>query len=92
MVCKIQDSYVSCGDRVYHLYKSVSFTEKRPRRPETGTKEGFKGMEYEFLFGIFHPEKQATFSVVSLFREIFRCNDPRGRVPFTFQPGFTETF
>jgi len=63
-----------------------------PRRPETGTKEGFKKMEHEFLFGIFHPEKQATFSDVSLLPEIFRWNDPRSRVPFTFQPGFTETF
>ena len=44
-------------------------------------------MEHEFLFGIFHPEKQATFSVVSLLPEIFRWNDP-----FTFQPDFTETF
>ena len=33
----------------YHLYKSVPFTEKRPRRPETGIK---------FLFVIFHQEKQ----------------------------------
>ena len=49
-------------------------------------------MEHEFLFGIFHPEKQATFSDVSFFPEIFRWNDPRSRVPFTFQPGFTETF
>ena len=49
-------------------------------------------MKHEFLLGMFHPEKQATFSVVSLLPEIFRCNDPRSRVPFTFQPGFTETF
>ena len=49
-------------------------------------------MEHEFLFGIFHPEKQATFSDVSLLLEIFRWNDPKSRVPFTFQPGFTETF
>ena len=43
---------------VYHLYKSVPFTRKRPRRPETGTKDGFEGMKHEFLFGTFHPEKQ----------------------------------
>ena len=49
-------------------------------------------MKHEFLLGMFHPEKQATFSVVSLLPEIFRWNDPRSRVPFTFQPGFTETF
>ena len=27
-------------NRVYHLYKSVSFTEKRPRRRGTGVKDG----------------------------------------------------
>ena len=48
-------------NRVYHQYhwnKSVPFTEKRPRRPETGIKDGFEEMEHEFPFGIFHPEKQ----------------------------------
>ena len=48
-----------------HLYKSVLFTEKRPRRPETGIKDGFEGMEHEFPFGIFHPEKQDY---------LFRCS------------------
>ena len=43
---------------VYHLYESVPFTEKRPRRPETGINDGFEEMEHEFLFGIFCPEKQ----------------------------------
>ena len=38
---------------VYHLYESVPFTEKRPRRPETGIKDGFEEMEHKFLFGIF---------------------------------------
>ena len=36
----------------FHLPK------KRPRRSETGIKDGFEGMEHEFPFGIFHPEKQ----------------------------------
>ena len=83
---------IRCGHRVYHLYKSVPFTEKRPRRPETGTKDGFEEMEHEFLFEMFRAERQATFSDVSLFPEIFRWNDQRSRVPFTFQPGFTGTF
>ena len=39
-------------------------------------------MKHEFLLGMFHPEKQATFSVVSLLPEIFRCNDPRSRTVF----------
>ena len=34
--------------RVYHLYKSVPFTEKRPRRSETGIKDGLEEMEHEF--------------------------------------------
>ena len=63
-----------------------------PRNDREGLKDGFKEMEHEFLFGIFHSEKQATFSDASFSPEIFRWNDPRSRVPFTFQPGFTETF
>ena len=40
------DLYVGAGDcqnRVYHLLKSVPFTEKRPRMPEieTSIKDGF---------------------------------------------------
>ena len=38
MVRKIQDWLISSQNRIYHLYKSVPFTEKRPRRPETGIK------------------------------------------------------
>ena len=33
----------------------VLFTGKRPRRLETGIKDGFEEMEHEFLFGIFRP-------------------------------------
>ena len=38
-------------NRVYRLYKSVPFTEKRRRKPETGIKDGFEEMEHEFPFG-----------------------------------------
>ena len=38
------------------------------------------------------PKNRHTFSDASFFPEIFRWNDPTSRVPFTFQPGFTETF
>jgi len=37
--------------------KSVPFTEKLPRKPETGIKVGFEEMEHEFPFGTSRPEK-----------------------------------
>ena len=42
---------MSSWNRVYHLYKTVPFTEKRLRKPETGIKDGFEEMEHEFPFG-----------------------------------------
>ena len=42
MVNKIQERWISSRTRVYHLYKSVSFTEKPLRRRETGIKDGFE--------------------------------------------------
>ena len=53
---KIQDRNISSRSRVHHLYKSFSFTEKRPRKPETGIKDGFQEMKHEFPFGTFRPE------------------------------------
>ena len=47
------------------LKKSVPFTEKRPRRPETGIKDDFEEVEHEFLLGIFRQEKQDY---------LFRCS------------------
>ena len=83
------------------LYKSVSFTEKRPRRLGTGFKDGFGQMGHEFLFEIFHSKKKkkkkkkkknkTTYSAVPLLPEIFRRNEPKSRFPFTFQPDFPET-
>ena len=37
------------------LYKSLSFTE---RRPEAGVKNGLEEVEHKFQFGTFRPEKQ----------------------------------
>ena len=37
--------WVSSWNRVYHLHKSVPFTKKRPRRPETGIKDGLERMK-----------------------------------------------
>ena len=67
MVHKIQDLEILSRNRVYHSYKSVLFTEKRPQRPETGIKHGFEETEHEFRFGIFRPEKGLPF-------QMFRCS------------------
>ena len=61
MVHKIQNWLSSSWNRVYHLYKSVPFADKRPRRPETGIKDGFS-------FGIFHPEQTGPSF------QLFRCS------------------
>ena len=58
---KIQDRYILSQIRVYHLHKSAPSTEKRPRKPETGIKDGFEEMEHEFLFRTFRLEKQDYF-------------------------------
>ena len=59
MVRRIQDwlILIPFGNRVYHLPKSVSFNEKRPRKPETNIQKRFEGMKSKFLPGIFQPEK-----------------------------------
>ena len=56
----------------YHLYKLVPFSGKRPRRPETGIKDGLEQMEHEFPFGIFHPQKKDY---------LFRCSVALGNFP-----------
>ena len=72
---------------------AVTFAERRPRRSETGIKDGFQEMEHEFSFGTFSDwENRTTFSDVPLLREIFHRNDPKRSAPLTFQPGFLQTF
>ena len=80
-------------NRVYHLYKSVSFSEKRPLRREAGVKDDFEKMEHEFPFETFRPEKQdylIRYSV-ALGNLPLKRPDPKSRVPFN-QPDFPETF
>ena len=85
MVRRIQDWYISSRNHIYHLYKSVPFTKKRPQIAWTSIKDGFEEMEQEFPFGIFRPEEQdCTFSDVPLLLEIFLWNDPKSCVLFTF--------
>ena len=86
------DWWILSQNRVYHLYKSVPFTEKRPRRPKTGLKDGVEEMEHEFPFRIFRLERQDY---------LFRCSVTPGNlptertkchVPFSFLTDFPETF
>ena len=73
---------MSFRNRVYHLHESVSFTRKRPRRPETGIKHGFKEMEHEVLLGYSIRKIRTIFSDVPLLLEIFRWNDEKLKVMF----------
>ena len=68
---------------------SVPFTGKRPRRPETGIKDGFEEMEHEFPHGILRPEKSKLFRC-SVTAGNFPLERPKSRVLFTFQPDFPE--
>ena len=52
MVIKIQDWYFPPGIAFTICRKSVPFTEKLPRKPETGIKVGFEEMEHEFSTGM----------------------------------------
>ena len=71
------------------LFKTVPFTGRWPRRPETGIKVGFEEMEHKFPFGTFCPEKEGY---------LLRCSFAPGKfllercVPFTFQLDFPKTF
>ena len=72
---------------------AVPVVEKRPRRSETGIKDGFEKMEHEFPFVIFRPEKQNYLFRFSVrLPKIFRWDNPKRRVLFTFQTDFSETF
>ena len=59
MVRRIQDRLILIpfGNSVYHLLKSVSFNEKRPRKPETNIQKRLEDMKSEFPPGIFQPGK-----------------------------------
>ena len=67
MISKIQDWWILSWNRVYHLYKSVPFTKKRPRRPQTGSgiQDGLEEMECKLSLGRFYLEKQDY---------LFRCS------------------
>ena len=67
-----QDQWISSESRVYHLHKSVPFTEKRPRKPENRTTFS----DVPFVSDIFHWEnpKSRVTSIANFqikFPEIF---------------------
>ena len=91
-VSKIQDWLISSWNRVFHVYKSVSFSEKRPPSRETGVKNDFEEMEQEIPSGTFCLEEQGYLYRCSMLPKIFHQNDPESRFPFTLQPDSPETF
>ena len=77
---------------VYHLYKSVPLTGKRPRRPETGIKDGFKKTKHEFPFGIFYPEKEDSHFRCSVAPQNFPFGRPKKSHFIYFPTGITGQF
>ena len=77
-------------------FAKISFIyRKRLGRRATGIKDSFEEVEHEFPFGTFRPQKKKnriTLSDVPLLPEIFHWNDPKSRVPSSFQPNFPDTF
>ena len=67
---------------------TISTDQLRPRRPETGIKDGFEEMDHEFPFGIFHPDKQDYLFRCFVAPGNFRWENPKSGVPFTFEPDF----
>ena len=76
------------GTGVYHLHKSLPLRESL----ELVSKMRYDEMEHEFPLEHSVRENRTTFSDVPLFPEIFYSNDPKSRVPFTFQSKFPKTF
>ena len=67
-----------------------SIYRKKPRRPVTGIKDGFEGMEHEFPFGIFHGEKQDHHFRCSVAPGNFPLGRPKNSCSIYFPPDFPE--
>ena len=90
--------YISPRNRIYHLYESVPFIGKRPRRPETGIKDGLKkwntGQLYFQDLPIYNKLNISSAKVGKKNRhplpfEIFR---PKNRTSFSDVPLLLEIF
>ena len=71
---------------------SAIYRKKRPRRPETGFKDGFEEREHEFPIGIFLPEKTGLPFQMFLCSQKFSATTTQ-KVVFPFFPtGFSFFF
>ena len=89
MLRKIQGWQISSRNRVYHLYKSVPYTQKRLRKPEAAIKEGFEEMEHEFPFETFRPWKQDYLCRHSVAPGNFPLKQPEKSCSIYFLTGFS---
>ena len=66
----------------------------KKRRPELRRVSKMALKKWTTNFRLEHSvrKNKTSFADVPLLPEIFRWNDPKIRVPFTFQPDFSETF
>ena len=80
--------WISSRNHVYHLYKSDPFTGNDREGLKPVLKLTLKKWNTNFRLEYSARKNKTTFSDVSLLLQIFRWNDPKSRVPFTFQPDF----
>ena len=76
---------MSSRNRGYHFYKSVPFTQKRPRMEGCSIhtnfiEDGFEEIEMNFRLEYSARKNRATLADVPLLPEIFRWNEPKSRV------------
>ena len=76
---------MSSRNRGYHFYKSVPFTQKRPRMEDCSIhtnfiEDGFEEIEMNFRLEYSARKNRATLPDVPLLPEIFRWNEPKSRV------------
>ena len=91
-------SLVGCSMQFPRLTKKTgkfrpsSFYQKTAAKVWNCTKDGFEEIEQEFPFGTFRPEKQEYLFRCSAPPAKFPLKRPKSRLPFTFQPYFSEPF
>ena len=79
-------------------FVQISSIYRKKKKKETTDREGLKLVSNmalkkrntNFRLECCFRKNRTTFSDVPLFPEIFRWNDPKSSVPFSFQPGFPE--
>ena len=71
---------------------TISTDQLRPRRPETGIKDGFEEMDHESPFGIFHPDKQDYLFRCFVAPGNFPLGEPKKWWSIYFRTGFPVKF